>query len=141
MGGRKVPFVYVDNLADALCLIGRDPKASANKIFNVVDGDRVSQRQFLHAYRSLSKDRLVAVYVPLFLIASAFWCLEKFLLLAFKKQVFLNYKLDCIRRSPAHSTERLGQLGWVQRVRFEEGLGELVKSKAAAGRQQTAVVG
>jgi predicted dehydrogenase/nucleoside-diphosphate-sugar epimerase len=135
MGGRKVPFVYVDNLADAICLIGQDSQKSTNGIFNVVDEDRVSQRHFLRTYCSLTKKRIFAVYIPMFFISFCFWCLEKLLLLAMKKRVFLNYKISCIRKSPISSTDRLKTAhGWIQRVHFEEGLEELVRS---AGAPQT----
>ncbi len=128
LGGRKIPFVHVDNLVSALTAIGRAPERSANGIFNVVDEDRVSQRKFISDYKKITRQGLIPLYVPLFFIASAFLFLEWTLLLAFRKKVFLNYKLDAIRKSPVHSMARLkAAVGWEQRIHFQEGIKELLQ--------------
>jgi nucleoside-diphosphate-sugar epimerase len=61
-GSNSIPFTYVDNCADAIALAGL-VRGVVGEVFNVVDDDLPSSRQFLRAYKKNVK-RFSSVYVP-----------------------------------------------------------------------------
>jgi nucleoside-diphosphate-sugar epimerase len=61
-GSNRIPFTYVDNCADAIALAALKP-AAEGEIFNIVDDDLPTSRQFLRQYkRNVRPFR--SVYVP-----------------------------------------------------------------------------
>jgi len=63
LGGRNtIPFTYVDNCADAIALAGLR-SGIEGEVFNVVDDDLPTSRQFLRLYKRCVRP-LVSVYVP-----------------------------------------------------------------------------
>jgi nucleoside-diphosphate-sugar epimerase len=61
-GGNVVPFTYVDNCADAIVLAGLR-KDIDGEVFNVVDDDLPTSRQFLRLYKRNVR-RFRSVYIP-----------------------------------------------------------------------------
>lgn len=61
-GSNKIPFTYVDNCADAIVLAGLQ-KNITQKIFNVVDDDLPTSRQFLRNYKKNVKS-FRSIYIP-----------------------------------------------------------------------------
>ena len=57
-----MPFTYVDNCADAIALAGVT-RGVDGQVFNVVDDDLPSSRQFLRLYKQNVK-RFASIYVP-----------------------------------------------------------------------------
>jgi len=64
-GSNRIPFTYVDNCADAIVLAGL-LKGIEGEIFNVVDDDLPSSRQFLSLYKRKVKS-FKSVYIPHYL--------------------------------------------------------------------------
>ncbi len=69
-GSNPLPLTYVDNCADAIVLAGLVPGID-REIFNVVDDNLPSSRQFLRLYKKRVK-RIRSIYVPRWL--SYFLC-------------------------------------------------------------------
>ena len=61
-GGNQIPFTYVDNCADAIVLAGLTPGIEG-EVFNVVDDDLPSSRQFLRMYKQEVR-AFRSLYVP-----------------------------------------------------------------------------
>jgi len=61
-GGNTIPFTFVDNCADAIVLAGLVPGIDRD-VFNIVDDDLPSSRQFLRRYKK-SVRRFHSIYVP-----------------------------------------------------------------------------
>lgn len=61
-GSNPIPFTYVDNCADAIALAGLK-KGIDGEVFNVVDDDLPSSRQFLRLYKRNVK-RFPSFYIP-----------------------------------------------------------------------------
>ena len=61
-GSNTMPFTYVDNCAEAIALAGLK-KGVDGEVFNVVDDDLPSSRQFLHLYKRNVR-RFKSIYVP-----------------------------------------------------------------------------
>jgi nucleoside-diphosphate-sugar epimerase len=122
-GGNPIPFSYVDNCAEAIVLAGIQPGVDG-EIFNVVDDDLPSSREFLRLYkREVKKFR--SVYVPHF--ASYLLCRawEKYsdwsqgqLPPAFNRKTWHAYwKKSC------YTNEKLkSRLGWKPKVPTSEAL-------------------
>lgn len=120
-GNALVPLVYVEDVVDSLiCAAERD--GVAGSIFQIVDGEIVTQREFLHICCQKLKDIKVA-YAPLTLLYMAATGLE-LLGRVLRRAVPLTYyrlrslksalRFDC---SAAHDV-----LGWTARVGVKEGL-------------------
>jgi len=63
-GSGRVPLTYVDNCADAIVLAGLKVKAHG-EVFNVVDDNLPTSRQFLRLYKKNVK-RFRSIYLPAF---------------------------------------------------------------------------
>jgi nucleoside-diphosphate-sugar epimerase len=61
-GSNRVPLIYVDNCADAVVLAGLTPGVDG-EIFNLVDDELPSSRQFLRLYKRHVK-RFRSMYMP-----------------------------------------------------------------------------
>jgi nucleoside-diphosphate-sugar epimerase len=61
-GSNRIPFTYVDNCADAIALAALKP-AIDGEVFNVVDDDLPTSRQFLKQYKRNVR-RFRSIYVP-----------------------------------------------------------------------------
>jgi nucleoside-diphosphate-sugar epimerase len=61
-GSNTIPFTYVDNCADAIALAGL-MQGVDGEVFNVVDEDLPSSRQFLRMYKHNVR-RFASVYIP-----------------------------------------------------------------------------
>jgi nucleoside-diphosphate-sugar epimerase len=64
-GSNTIPFTYVDNCADAIALAGLKPGVEG-EVFNVVDDNLPSSRQFLDLYKKNVR-RFRSIYVPHFI--------------------------------------------------------------------------
>jgi nucleoside-diphosphate-sugar epimerase len=77
LGGRnQLPLSYVDNCADAITLAGLTPGVDG-EVFNVVDDDLPSSRQFLRSYKEHGKP-FPSIYIPYYLFYSLSWLWEKY---------------------------------------------------------------
>lgn len=61
-GPNTIPFTYVDNCAEAIAIAGLK-RGIDNEVFNIVDDDLPSSREFLHLYK-LNVGRFKSLYVP-----------------------------------------------------------------------------
>ena len=61
-GSNAIPFTYVDNCADAIALVGLR-SGTDGEVFNVVDDDLPSSRQFLRLYKRQVRG-FRSIYVP-----------------------------------------------------------------------------
>lgn len=61
-GGNTIPFTYVDNCADAIALAGLK-QGIEGEVFNVVDDDLPTSREFLRRYKSQVR-KFRSFYVP-----------------------------------------------------------------------------
>jgi len=134
-GSNTIPFTHVENCADAIVLAGII-KGVDGEVFNVVDDDLPTSRQFLRQYKRNVR-RFKSVYVP-HVVSHALCCLwEAYshwsmgqLPLAFtqnrwysewKRTNYSNEKLKC-------------QLGWTPKVSTEEGLRRYFQGCREGGR-------
>ncbi len=122
-GSNTIPFTYVDNCAEAVALAGLR-KGVDGEVFNVVDDDLPSSRQFLRLYKRNVR-QFKSLYLPHFVSYAlcslweryATWSAEQ-LPPAFNRRKWYTYW-----KKTGYSNEKLKTLvGWTPRVPMAEGL-------------------
>ncbi len=124
MGNKKIPFVYVENLIDAILSVdlGEIDINNEIKIYNVVDKDSITARQYLNEYSTISNHFFFKIYIPFFLILSAGKVVDT--INAFRNKKSYNYyKVKLLMNESLYSTERIEKdLGWSQRFNFKSAM-------------------
>jgi nucleoside-diphosphate-sugar epimerase len=122
-GPNTIPFTYVDNCADAIVLAGL-VKGVDSEVFNVVDDDLPSSRQFLRQYKKNARS-IRSIYIPHAISYALCYLWEKYsqwsegqLPPAFNRKRWHAYwKKTCYSNAKLKS-----KLGWVPRVSTAEGM-------------------
>ena len=128
-GSNRIPFTHVDNCAAAIALAGIK-KGVDGEVFNVVDNELPTSRQFLRMYKK-EVDRFSSIYVPHF--ASYLLCLawEKYstwssgqLPPAFSRREWTAYW-----KPTRYSNEKIKtRLSWTPRISTAEGLAQFFEN-------------
>jgi nucleoside-diphosphate-sugar epimerase len=115
-------LTYVDNCADAIAFAGLVGGVEG-EVFNVVDDDPLSSRQFLAAYKT-SVDKFTSIRVPYFLAYFLSFLWEKYS--AWSKgqlpPVFNRSRCSAEWKGNLYSNRKLKALGWIPRVNRDEAL-------------------
>lgn len=132
-GANRIPLTYVTNCADAIVLAGL-VKGVAGEVFNVVDDDLPTSRQFLGQYKRNVKP-FRSIYLPHAVSYALCWWWESYsrwsqgqLPLVFSRGEWHAYW----KRTRYSNRKLKDALGWKMRVPTEEGL----KRFFAACKQQ-----
>jgi nucleoside-diphosphate-sugar epimerase len=135
-GSNTIPFTYVDNCADAIVLAGL-VRGVDGEIFNVVDDDLPSSRQFLRLYKKNVK-RFKSVYFPRAVSYALCWLWEKYSLWSEGQlpPAFNRRRWHAYWKKTRYSNEKLKtRLGWNPRVPTAEGLRRFFESCAQDGKR------
>lgn len=122
-GSNSIPFTFVDNCADAIVLAGL-VKGVEGEIFNVVDDDVPSSRQFLRMYKRNVR-RFKSVYVPHLFSYGLCYAWEKYSQWSEGQMppVFNRKRWHAEWKKTRYSNEKLKtKLGWVPRVPTSEAM-------------------
>ena len=122
-GSNTIPFTYVDNCAEAIVLAGLT-KGVDGEVFNVVDDNLPSSRQFLRLYKRNVRS-FKSLYLPHFVSYALCYLWEWYsnwsegqLPLAFNRK---RWQVDW--KKTRYSNEKLKTLvGWTPKVPMAEGL-------------------
>jgi nucleoside-diphosphate-sugar epimerase len=120
-GSNRIPFTYVDNCADAIVLAGLIPGVDG-EVFNVVDDDLPSSRQFLKMFKRNGK-RFRSIYVPywLFYCFCCAWETCSKLSLGKLRPAFNRRRCSTYWKGNRYSNRKLkDRLGWEPFVPFSE---------------------
>ncbi len=123
-GSNTIPFTYVDNCAEAIVLAGLKPGVDG-EVFNVVDDDLPSSRQFLRLYKS-KVVRFRSLYLPHFLSYTLCWFWEGFSAWSEGQlpPAFNRKRWHAFWKRTRYSNRKLKErLGWTPRISMAEGLG------------------
>ncbi len=122
-GSNPVPLTYVDNCADAIVLAGITPGIEG-EVFNVVDDDLPSSRDFLRMYKRDVK-QFRSIYVPQWMSYLLCLCWEKYCAWSHDQlpNLFNRRAWRATWKKTTYSNDALkSRLGWSQRVSTPEGL-------------------
>jgi nucleoside-diphosphate-sugar epimerase len=132
LGGRnRIPLTYVENCAEAIVVAGSRPD-SEGKVFNVVDDDLPTCKEYLRQYRrQVKRIRCIRVAYPVLKWLSA-RCLSYHVRSRGQlPAVFTPYKTASTWKGQRFTCERLKQAGWFQRVPTREGMARTFESLRA----------
>jgi len=133
-GANSIPFTFVDNCAEAIILAGL-VKGVDGEVFNVVDDDVPSSRQFLRMYKKKVR-RFRSIYVPHLVSYGLCYVWEKY---SNWSEGQLPPVFNCRRwhaewKSTRYSNKKLKtKLGWRQRVSTAEGMRRTLEGYAKSG--------
>lgn len=122
-GSNPIPFTYVDNCADAIALAGLTPGVDG-EIFNVVDDDLPSSRQFLRQYKEKVR-RFKSIYIPHALSFLLCWIWGKYSAWSAGQlpPVFNVTEWHAYWKKTYYTNKKLKtRLGWMPGVSTSEGL-------------------
>lgn len=134
-GSNTIPFTHVDNCAEAIVLAGL-VKGVDGEIFNVVDDDLPSSRQFLRQYKKNVR-QFKSIYVPHLVSHGLCYLWEKYSQRSNGQlpRVFNTQRWRAEWRKTRYSNEKLkDRLGWTPRVSTTEGLRLYFQSFGEGGR-------
>ena len=133
-GSNPIPLTYVDNCADAIALAGVRPVQNG-EVFNVVDDELPTSRQFLRLYKANVKP-FKSIYLPHFLSYTLCYMWERYsawsdgqLLPAFNRRRWHVFW----KRTHYSNAQLKAQLGWTPRVPMAEGLRRYFEACRAGG--------
>jgi len=128
-GSSTIPFTYVENCADAIALAGL-VKGVDGEIFNIVDDDLPSSRQFLRWYKKSVKG-FRSIYVPHVVSYALCYLWEKYSEWSEGQlpPVFNRRRWHAYWKKTTYSNEKLkARLGWAPKVSTREGLQRFFQS-------------
>jgi nucleoside-diphosphate-sugar epimerase len=134
-GSNKIPFTYVDNCAEAIALAGLK-KGVDGEVFNIVDDDLPSSRQFLRQYKRNVK-RFTSIYVPHALSYALCYLWERYSKWSHGQlpPAFSRNGWHSFWKSTRYSNEKLKtRLGWTPRVSTADGLSRYFEACRNVGR-------
>jgi nucleoside-diphosphate-sugar epimerase len=136
-GSNLLPLTYVDNCAEAIVLAGLKPGIDG-EVFNVVDDELITARQFLKAYRKKAKS-FVSIRLPY--VVGYTMCLlwEKYSEWS-KNQlppVFNRRRCAAEWKGNRYSNQKLkDRLGWKPRVPMEQAMEAFLGQFASNGNEE-----
>jgi nucleoside-diphosphate-sugar epimerase len=134
-GSNTIPFTYVDNCAEAIVLAGL-VKGVDGEVFNVVDDDLPSSRQFLRLYKR-NAGHFKSIYVPHVVSYALCYLWEKYSKWSEGQlpPIFNRKRWHAEWKRTRYSNEKLkAGLGWKPRVPTPEGLRRYVEACGRDGR-------
>jgi nucleoside-diphosphate-sugar epimerase len=122
-GGGRLPLTYVDNCADAIVLAGL-VKGAEGEVFNVIDDELPTSREFLRAYKQHVRDFLtVPIPYPVTYALCALWEWYANRSKGQLPPVFNRRECSFAWKGHSYSNRKLSErLGWQCRVPMHEAL-------------------
>ncbi len=122
-GSNTIPFTYVDNCAEAIALAGLKSGIDG-EVFNIVDDDLPSSRQFLRLYKQNVK-RFKSLYLPHFVSYALCFLWERYSTWSAEQlpPAFNRGKWYAHWKKTRYSNEKIKRMvGWRPTVPMAEGL-------------------
>jgi nucleoside-diphosphate-sugar epimerase/predicted dehydrogenase len=126
-----LPYVYVDNLVDAIVLAMRKEEAVGGT-FNVVDPETLTKRAYVDGLIRRVDPSARVVYLPYSLLYALAWLQERAFGLMGRRPVLSPYRLVSSQKSVRYDSQHImTTLGWAQRVPVAEALNRLTAYEEA----------
>jgi nucleoside-diphosphate-sugar epimerase/predicted dehydrogenase len=123
-GAHYVPFVYVENVVDALLRAAEAPDLPNGAVYQLVDPDGIRQKDYVDYARKGGR-RVRASYVPAFFLTMAAFGVELLGKLLKRPVPLTPYRIRSITPLwPCDCTAAHTELGWKPRISIAEGLKE-----------------
>jgi nucleoside-diphosphate-sugar epimerase len=121
-GSNAIPFTYVENCVDAISLAGLQ-RGTDGEVFNIVDDDLPSSRQFLRLYKRQVR-RFKSIYVPHILSYALCYGWERYSAWSEGQlpPAFSRRRWNANWRKTHYTNAKLKGIGWTPKVPTAEGL-------------------
>jgi nucleoside-diphosphate-sugar epimerase len=132
MGGHVLPFVYVDNLVDAIAACIERPEA-VGEIFNVVDPEPLTKRAYVNRVVRRARPHAHVLFLPYPLVYMLVW-MQELAAALLKREPFLTcYRLTSSQKRIVYSSRKIAsQLGWTPGVAREEALDRVAAAECGS---------
>src|SRR6266436_2801925 len=133
-GSNTIPFRYVENCAEAIALAGLKEGVEGD-VFNVVDDDLPSSRQFLRLYKKNVR-QFKSLYVPHIVSYALCYLWERYSVWSEGQlpPAFNRRRWNAYWRKTYYSNERLkARLGWTPKVDTAEGFRRYFEARREGG--------
>jgi nucleoside-diphosphate-sugar epimerase len=123
-GSNPIPFTFVSNCAEAIALAGLK-QGIDGEVFNVVDDDLPSSRQFLKRYKKEVR-RFPSIYLPHFVSYLLCWLWEKYAAWSQGQLPPIHNRREWTAawKQTRYSNDKARRmLDWTPKVSIDEGLG------------------
>jgi nucleoside-diphosphate-sugar epimerase len=133
-GSNRIPFTYIDNCAEAIVLAGLK-RGVEGEVFNVVDDDLPTSRQFLRQYKRNVR-RFKSIYLPHAVSYALCYLWERY---STRSQgqlppTFNRREWHATWKKTRYSNEKIKmRLGWTPQVPTTEGLKRYFEACRAGG--------
>lgn len=125
-GRFELPFVYIDNLSDAV-VKSIESDDAVGKVFNVVDGERLTKRAYMTGLMKRLHPRARVLYFPFGLLYSIVFGQEILCRLMRRGPFLTRYRLISSQRNIRYDNSRIKKvLGWEPQVTFKEAVQAIV---------------
>jgi predicted dehydrogenase/nucleoside-diphosphate-sugar epimerase len=138
-GQRYVPFVYIENVVDAL-MLAADPAVANGSVFQLVDPDGIRQRDYIEYIRRAGHP-VKASYVPAWFLTMASYGVELVGKMLKRPVPLTPYRIRSIAPLwPCDCTAAHTDLGWKPRVTLAQGLEETFAPKQRTAAPESPVI-
>jgi len=129
-----LPFVYIDNLVEAI-VKGIENQGISGGIYNVVDPERITKREYMNKLVKRLYPGATCLYIPYTLLYSAVYFQEKMFSWAGKKPFLTTYRLTSSQKSVFYESSKIQkELGWKPTVSVEEGIRNVLDRESGRTR-------
>jgi nucleoside-diphosphate-sugar epimerase len=134
-GGFRLPYVFVDNVVDAIVQSLQKNEASGH-VFNVIDPEPLTKRDFMNKVVCRADTGARVVILPYAMLYAVTWLQELACRLLGRRPVLSCYRLASSQAPVVFDASKIaGVLGWTPRVSRDEALDRVVafeRSKQSA---------
>jgi len=117
-----VPFVYIDNLIEAI-IKGIENHSTAGGVYNVVDTDRITKKDYVDKLIKKLYPAATCIYIPYGLLYSAVYIQEMLFSSMGRKPFLTRYRLTSSQKNISYDSSKIqNELGWIPSVSAEEGI-------------------
>jgi nucleoside-diphosphate-sugar epimerase len=125
-GSFVLPFVHVENLADAIELSLEKPEA-AGETFNVVDPERLTKREYVNRVIRRVNPSARVFYLPYSALYGITWLQELAFRAMGRRPVLSRYRLTSSQKPIVYDSSKIAtRLGWAPRLSLCDALERLV---------------
>ncbi len=138
-GGFVLPFVHVENVADAIAQCIEKPQSNG-EIFNVIDPEPLTKRDYMNRVIRKIDPSARVVYLPFSLLFAITWFQEMAFALMKWRPILTRYRLVSSQKRVRYDGGKImSRLGWRSRLSLRDALDRLVTSeRARRGEDRTA---
>lgn len=126
-GKFELPFVYVDNLVDAIIKTIQDDKAN-NQVFNVIDSERINKREYMNKLIKKLHSKAFVFYFPYSLMNFMVYAQEILSKILGRSPFLTRYRLISSQRNITYDNAKIvNTLKWQPKISINEALDEIIK--------------